>query len=325
MEYLSVVIPAHNEAPRIGAVLEGLAKALAPIPHEIIVVDDGSTDGTGEVAARYGVTVVRNPYTKGYGGALKTGVRKAKGEWVLFLDADGQHDPGELAPILENADDADMVIGARQGESLKKAGRPVGRRILHWLAEYLTEREIADLNSGLRVVRRSLVLDNLSLLPNGFSFSTTLTMALMKAGHTVVFVPVKVEAREGSSSRVRIVRDGLRTLLLMIRIITLFNPLKVFLPVSCFLWIVGFAYLIEDFIRVTNIPDGAVLLITSGVIVFFFGILADQISTLRREGERGESLSPGGVFKGGEGGRNPTPALPVNGEGEEMSPRLRGD
>ena len=308
MEYLSVVIPAHNEAPRIGAVLEGLAKALAPIPHEIIVVDDGSTDGTGEVAAGHGVMVIRNPYSKGYGGALKTGVRKAKGEWVLFLDADGQHDPGELAPILENADDADMVIGARQGESLRKAGRPVGRRMLHWLAEYLSECKIPDLNSGLRLVRRQLVLDNLALLPNGFSFSTTLTMALMKAGHTVVFVPVKVEAREGSSSRVRIVRDGLRTLLLMIRIITLFNPLKVFLPVSCFLWIVGFGYLIEDFIRLTNIPDGAVLLITSGVIVFFFGILADQISTLRREGERPHP--PGPPLQGWRGGERPHPPDP---------------
>ncbi len=286
MEFLSVVIPAHNEAPRLGAVLERLPKALAHIPHEIIVVDDGSTDGTGDVAAGYAVTVIRNPYSKGYGGALKTGVRKAKGEWVLFLDADGQHDPGELAPILENADNADMVIGARQGESLKKAGRPIGRRILHWLAEYLTECKIPDLNSGLRLVRRQLVLDNLALLPNGFSFSTTLTMALLKAGDTVVFVPVNVEPREGSSSRVRIVRDGLRTLLLMIRIITLFNPLKVFLPISCLLWIVGCAYLMEDLIRKQNIPDGAVLLITSGVIVFFFGILADQISTLRREGER---------------------------------------
>ena len=286
---LSVVIPAHNEAPRIGAVLERLQTALSEISHEVIVVDDGSTDGTGDVASKYGVTLVRNPYCKGYGASLKTGVRRAQGEWVLFLDADGQHDPGELPVLLSpTLTDVDMIIGSREGESWKKAGRLVGRRLLHSLAEMLVDCKIPDLNSGLRLVRRRLVLDNIALLPNGFSFSTTLTLALLKAGYTVVFRPVKVESREGSSSRVRIPRDGLRTLLLMIRIATLFNPLKVFLPVSCLLWLIGLGYLAEEMIRVSvfNIPDGAVLLITAGVIVFFFGVLADQVSTLRREGDR---------------------------------------
>lgn len=285
-ELISTVIPAHNEASRIGPVLERLQAVLADTPHEVIVVDDGSTDGTGDVASGYGVTVIRNPDCKGYGGALKAGVRRATGEWILFLDADGQHDPGEVPSLLERTDDADMVIGARDRESLKKTGRLVGRRLLRWLAEFLADRKIPDLNSGLRLVRRQLVLDNLALLPNAFSFSTTLTLALLKAGYTVIFVPVKVNVREGSSSRVRIVRDGLRTCLLMIRITTLFNPLKVFLPVSCFLWLIGLGYLVEEMVRKFNVPDGAVLLITAGIIVFFFGVLADQISTLRREGTR---------------------------------------
>jgi glycosyltransferase involved in cell wall biosynthesis len=285
---ISVVIPAYNEAPRIDSVLKRLRPVLAGRSHEVIVVDDGSTDGTGEVAAECDVTVVRNPYSKGYGGALKVGVRRARGEWILFLDADGQHDPGEVPSLLDCADEADMVVGARDKVSLRDAGRLVGRRMLHWLAERLADRKIPDLNSGMRLVRRQLVLDNLALLPNGFSFSTTLTLALLKAGYTVVFVPIRVKVREASSSHVRIVRDGLRTFLLMIRITTLFNPLKVFLPGSCFLWLLGLGYLIEEILRTKdfNLPDGAVLLMTAGVIVFFFGVLADQISTLRREGNR---------------------------------------
>ena len=295
---ISVVMPAHNEAPRIGLVLERLQTALSEIPHEVIVVDDGSTDGTSDVALRHGVTLVRNPYCKGYGGALKTGVRRARGQWVLFLDADGQHDPREISLMLSPLDnqssskllsaDIDMIVGARQGDSWKRAGHLVGRRLLHWLAEFLVDCRIPDLNSGLRLVRRQLVLDNLALLPNGFSFSTTLTLALLKAGYTVIFHPVQIGIRKGSSSRVRIVRDALRTLLLMVRIITLFNPLKVFLPVSCTLWVVGLAYLLEEMIRgnILNIPDGVVLLLSSGVIVFFFGVLADQVSMLRREGDR---------------------------------------
>jgi len=280
---ISVIIPAHNEGPRIGPVLERLQAVLAGRPHEIVVVDDGSTDGTSDVASRYGVAVIRNPYCKGYGGALKAGVRRAQGACVLFLDADGQHDPNEVPSLLDRADDADMVIGAREGKSLRRDGHLVGRRVLRWLAELLVDQSIPDLNSGLRLVRRDLVLSNLALLPNGFSFSTTLTLALLKAGHTVVFVPVKGRVREGSSSRVHITRDGLRTFLLMVRITTLFNPLKVFLPVSCILWLVGFGYLVEEVVRAFNVPDGAVLLITAGVIVFFFGVLADQISTLRRD------------------------------------------
>ena len=280
---VSVIIPAHNEAPRIGFVLKHLQETLAGIRHEILVIDDGSSDGTGNVASEYDVKVIRNAYTKGYGGALKTGVRRAEGEWLLFLDADGQHDPREIPKLLARMDEGDMIVGARQGESLRKAGRKVGRWLLKWLAELLSECKIPDLNSGLRLVRRQLVIDILALLPNGFSFSTTLTMGLLKAGYTVLFVPVEVHIRKGSSSRVRIVRDSFQTALLMIRIITLFNPLKVFLPVSCLLWLVGFSYLCWEMITEFNVPDGAVLLITAGVIVFFFGVLADQISAMRRE------------------------------------------
>lgn len=281
---LSIVVPAYNEAPRIEPVLKGLQTILSGQAYEIIVVDDGSTDETREVAEGVeGVTVVRNPQRKGYGGAIKTGVRKAKGEWILLVDADGQHQPSEIPKLLEHKDRGDMIVGSREGESLYRAGRLFGRTVVRRLAEFLVESRIPDLNSGLRLVRRELFLDRFSLLPNGFSLSTTLTLALLKSGYTVVFVPVTVTAREGSSSRVRIFRDSIRTILLMVRITTMFNPLKVFLPMSCFLWFLGLVYLIEEIVRGFNIADGAVLLIIAGTIIFFFGILADQLSTLQRE------------------------------------------
>lgn len=285
---LSVVIPAFNEAPRLGAVLEAFAKVWQQGGYEIIVVDDASEDGTAEVATRTGLAglrVIRNPQRKGYGGSLKTGIRAAKGNLIAFLDADGQHRPEELGLLVDQLEEGiDMVIGVRDEAVLRAGGKMLGRKFLTRLARYLVEAEIPDLNSGFRVVRKELLMDLLPILPNGFSFSTTITLGAHKAGYGIRYVPVRVRPREESRSRVRLWRDAPKTLMLIIRLIALFNPLKVFLPLSLILAAIGFIYIVLDslFLNTPNIPDGAVLLEVAAVIAFCFGVLADQISVMRR-------------------------------------------
>lgn len=285
---LTVVIPAYNEGPRLASVLEAFAKVWRQGGYEIIVVDDASEDNTSEVAVRAGLAglrVIRNPSRKGYGGSLKTGIRAARGSLVAFLDADGQHRPEELGHLVDGMDEGvDMVVGARDEVALRRGGKAFGRRFLGALGRYLVDTPIPDLNSGFRVARREMLKDLLPMLPNGFSMSTTLTLGAHKGGYGVRYVPIQVRQRTDSKSRVRIWREGPRTLLLVVRLIALFNPLKVFLPISLALGSIGVLYAIVDMLWKTtlNIPDGAVLLVVAGVVTFCFGVLADQISVMRR-------------------------------------------
>ncbi len=285
---VSVIIPAYNEAPRLPGVLEAFAKIWHQGGYEIIVVDDASEDNTAEVATRAGLAglrVIRNPQRKGYGGAIKTGIRASHGELIAFLDADGQHRPEELGQLIDKLrEGVDMVIGARDEEALKANGWTLGRKFLKWLGRYLVEVDIPDLNSGFRVVRREVLIDLMPMLPNGFSLSTTCTLGAHKAGYGVLYMPIRIRPREGSKTRVRIWKDAPRTLMLIVRLIALFNPLKVFLPVSLMLFFLAGAYTIFDSFLESkaNIPDGAVFLAVAGIVTFCFGILADQISVMRR-------------------------------------------
>ncbi len=280
---VSVVIPAFNEAAVIGRVVTALA-AVAPW-REILVVDDGSTDGTGDAAAAAGARVVSHPYNKGNGASVKTAIRAAAGDWVLITDGDGQHRPADVLHVASRLGTFDLVVGARAAVHQATAGRRAGNAVLNALAAYLTERPIPDLTSGLRAARREHLLEFLHLLPNGFSTPTTTTLAFIKAGYNVAFEPVEVQPRVGTS-KIRLARDGARFFLILIKVITIFSPLRVFVPLSACAFALGIAYGLWTVVHQSRIPNGAVLLLMFSVIVFLVGLVSEQISSLRFEGRR---------------------------------------
>lgn len=271
---VSVVIPAYNEEEGIADVITRLA-AFGPW-REILVVDDGSTDRTAERAAAAGARVVRHPYNKGNGATVKTGIREAAGEVVLLMDADGQHDPAEAASVIGPIGVHDMVIGARRSGD-QTLVRAAGNAAFTALASWLTGRPIPDLTSGFRAARREALLDVIHLLPNGFSYPTTSCLAFLKAGRNVTFVPITARRRIGRS-KIRVLRDGVRFLLIILKIVTLYSPLKVFFPISAASLLVGLAYGIWNVARYDKIPMGSALLIQLGVVVFLFGLISEQIA-----------------------------------------------
>jgi len=277
---VSVVIPAYNEAGALPALIEELSGA--PDDYEILVIDDGSTDGTSEILKSSGIRVIRHPYNIGYGAALKTGIRHARADLVAIMDADGQHSLADVDRLVSGLEDFEMVVGARTKDSQTSPLRKPFKILLGWVANYLSGTRIPDLNSGLRVFRRRTVEDFLPILPNGFSFSTTVTLAFLTGGYPVSYVPIRTAERAGRPSNVKIMTDGFNSVLLIIRTIALFNPLRVFLPVAAVLLLVGGTYLFEELLRTQRIPGGAVLTVLSGILTFFFGILADQVSLIRK-------------------------------------------
>jgi glycosyltransferase involved in cell wall biosynthesis len=280
---VSVVIPAYNEGPVIADVITALAGA-GPW-HEIIVIDDGSSDGTGDHAAKAGATVVKHPYNKGNGAAVKSGIRKASGEFVLILDGDGQHSPGDARRIVARLGDYDLVIGARSTSTQATQARRVGNDALNRLASYLTEREIPDLTSGFRGARREHLREFLHLLPNGFSTPTTTTLAFIKAGYNVGFEPIEARPRTGNS-KIKLARDGTKFFLIILRIVTIYSPLRIFVPISLVTFAVGVLYLAWNVAVHGRIPNGAMLLILFAVGVFLVGLVSEQISAMRFEGRQ---------------------------------------
>jgi glycosyltransferase involved in cell wall biosynthesis len=272
----SVVIPAFNEADGITGTIEGLKRQGFA---EILVVDDGSSDDTADRARAAGARVVRHPYNKGNGAAVKTGIRESTSPVILLMDADTQHDPAEAPSIIGPIGDYDMVIGARSlgDQSLLRAA---GNAIFRSLASWLTGRPIPDLTSGYRAAKRGALLEILHLLPNGFSYPTTSCLALMKSGQSVLFVPIKARVRVGTS-KIRPFRDGFRFILIIFKIVTLYAPLRVFAPISAFSLLTGIAYGIWNVVRFDKIPMGSALLIQLGVVVFLFGLISEQIASLQ--------------------------------------------
>jgi len=280
---VSVVIPAYNEADVIGEVVAALAAAASW--HEIIVVDDGSHDGTGTRACAAGATVVTHPYNKGNGAAVKSGIRRATGEFVLIIDGDGQHRPDDARRLVAKLGEYDLVVGARATSSQANQGRRFGNSMLNRFASYLTGREIPDLTSGFRGARRECLREFLHLLPNGFSTPTTTTLAFIKAGYNVAFEPTDARARVGKS-KIRLARDGAKFFVIILKIVTIFSPLRVFIPLAGASVLVGIVYGLWNVLAHSRIPNGAVLLILFGVIVFLVGLVSEQISALRFEGRQ---------------------------------------
>jgi glycosyltransferase involved in cell wall biosynthesis len=278
---VSIVIPAFNEAASIGDVVAVL-RAAAPW-REIILVDDGSTDATAERAAAAGATVIRHPYNKGNGAAVKSGIRRATGDYVLIMDADGQHPPEDALRIAARLGEFDLVIGARAGETQATAARRGGNALLNGVASFLTGTPIPDLTSGFRGARRECLREFLHLLPNGFSTPTTTTLAFIKAGYNVAFEPIHARQRTGKS-KIRLARDGAGFLMIILKIITLFSPLRIFLPVSAAAFVLGAGYAGWTIYSQSHVTNSSVLLIMFAVIVFLVGLVSEQISTLRYEG-----------------------------------------
>ncbi len=283
---VTVVIPAYNEAEGIAAVLRRVRDALPDA--ELLVVDDASADATAEAARAAGARVERHPANRGNGAAVKTGIRRATGDVVLLMDADGQMDPRYIPAILGGvAQGYDMVVGARtrdtQGDSL---ARRLGNGALDALGSYLVETEVRDLTSGFRAMRRDVIMEFVHLLPNRYSYPTTSTLALLKAGYGVGFVTIEGQRRQGGQSGQKLLKNGVRFGLIILRIISLFAPLRVYFPVAVAMFALGMlSWLLNIFLldptRGLYLPNSALLLFVGSIIIFMFGLLAEQIAALR--------------------------------------------
>lgn len=275
---LSIVIPAKNEAEAIGKVV-GLARERYP-DAEIIVVDDGSTDETAEIARTAGAQVIRHPESLGNGAAVKAGARAATGDIIAFMDGDGQHDPRMLEPLLQQIDDGyDMAVGARDSGSHANIGRLFANGLYNGIASMMSGRPILDLTSGFRVARAQPFKQFLYLLPNGFSYPTTITMAFLRSGYPVTFVPIIAAQRIGKS-HIRPFRDGIRFLVIIFKVTTLYAPLKVFLPVSGLFFVTGVGYYIYTYITMGRFTNMSLLVLSGAVIIFLIGLLSEQITAL---------------------------------------------
>jgi glycosyltransferase involved in cell wall biosynthesis len=281
---VSVVIPAYEEAAAVGVVVRSLRAAANW--REVLVIDDGSGDETAVVAATAGARVIKHPYNKGNGASVKTGIRHATGEYILIIDADGQHSASDALKLIGFLGEYDLVVGTRAGSTQQAShARHLGNNALNWVAGYLTGRAIPDLTSGLRGARTSGLREFLHLLPNGFSTPTTTTLSFVKAGYSVHFEPITVGARLGKS-KIKLVSDGARFLMILLKVITVFSPLRIFLPIASTFFVLGAAYAVWTTFTRHDITDSSVLLLVLAVVIFLVGLVSEQISTMRSEGPR---------------------------------------
>ena len=278
MNRLSIILPAKNEGAALKDLLPRLR--LAQPEAEIIVVDDGSTDDTRDICAKAGVICLSSPYSMGNGAAIKRGTRAASGDMLVFMDGDGQHDPADIARLLEKLGQGyDMVVGARDWSSQAGVGRGVANTIYNWLATRMTGHTVADLTSGYRAVRADKFREFLHLLPNGFSYPTTSTMAFFRSAYPVAYVPIKAAQRIGKS-HIKPIKDGIRFLLIIFKIATLYSPLKLFAPASAVFFVLGCANYLRTFFTYGRLTNGSTLMWSAAVIVFLIGLVSEQITAL---------------------------------------------
>lgn len=287
---VTVVLPAKNEAEGLRRTLPALRERMPEA--ELIVVDDGSTDDTAAVAAAHGARVLSSPYSMGNGAAIKRGARAASGDTLVFMDADGQHDPASIDALLAKLDEGfDMVVGARDWAGQAGVHRGAANAFYNWLASRMTGFAVKDLTSGFRAVRADKFREFLHLLPNGFSYPTTSTMAFFRSAYPVAYVPIPVARRIGRS-HIRPLRDGVRFLLIIFKIATLYSPLKLFAPTAMMFFLIGLAYYGYTFVTYSRFTNMSALLLSAAVIVFLIGLISEQITGLTYLHSRRSSDDP---------------------------------
>jgi len=282
---ISIVIPAKNEQASIASVVSSI-KSLELSDkfniHEIIVVNDGSTDETAKVADAAGAKVISHPYSKGNGASIKTGARAVTGNIIIFMDGDGQHNPEDIPRLLVKLTEGyDMVVGARQKGSQASIGRSLANKFYNKFASYMTGHKIEDLTSGFRVVKTDKFCQFLSLLPNGFSYPTTSTMAFFRAGYSVAYEPIHTAQRTDETfSHINIVKDGIRFLLIIFKVGTLYSPLKLFLPIAFSVFLLGLSYYGFTYYMMERFTNMSALMFTTSLIIFMVGLVSEQITAL---------------------------------------------
>jgi len=275
---ISVVIPAKNEGAVVGVVVSRVRSVLPDA--EIIVVNDGSTDNTAEVVLENGGRVVNHQYSKGNGAAIKTGVRESTGDFIVFMDADGQHRPEQIPQLLERLSQGyDMVVGARSSEGQAGVGRWAANSFYNRLSSWMVGHKIEDLTSGFRVVKRDKFVEFLHILPNTFSYPTTITMSFFRAGYSVAYEPIIADKRVGTS-HVKLIKDGVRFLIIIFKIGTLYSPLKLFGPIAVFHFMLGLSYYGYTFVTMHRFTNMSALLLVTSVVVFLMGLVSEQVTSL---------------------------------------------
>ena len=283
---VSVIIPVYNEAGSIGDVIKGI-QDLYP-DFEVIVVNDGSTDETGRVAKEAGAIVYSHPYNIGNGAAIKSGIRIASGEILVFMDGDGQHDPRDIGKMIAFFPDYDMVVGARKRGQHASWRRALGNRVFNWLASYVGKFDVEDLTSGFRAIRSEIARYFIYLLPNTYSYPTTLTLCVLRSGRSIRYFPIASRIRKSGKSKISVFRDGIRFFMIITKICTLYSPLRVFLPISFLMFLIGLAYYTHTYMVSGRFTNMSALLFTTSVLIFMMGLVSEQISQMRFERSEGD-------------------------------------
>ena len=283
---ISIIIPAYNEASTIGDIVFKI-KELHP-DVEIIVVNDGSVDDTAAIAKNAGAHVHSHPYNIGNGAAVKSGIRIAGGDFLVFMDGDNQHNPEDIAKLLRYIPDYDMVVGSRSNGDQASLGRTFGNTAYNWLASYVAKFPIFDLTSGFRAIKADIARNFLYLLPNTYSYPSTLTLCVLRSGRSVKYMPINVLKRSTGKSKISPFKDGVRFLMIIIKICTLYSPLRVFLPVSFGLFVLGLSYYMFTYVSSGRFSNMSLLLFTTSIIIFMMGLVSEQICQMRFERSEGE-------------------------------------
>ena len=278
---ISIIIPVYNEADAIGDLVLQIRSLYPDV--EVIVINDGSSDDSAAVAGNAGAFVYSHPYNMGNGAAIKSGIRIASGDILVFIDGDFQHDPEDIGKMLEYFPDYDMVVGARSMRGQASFGRALGNKAYNWLASYVAKFKIQDLTSGFRVVKADIARQFLYLLPNTYSYPTTLTLGVLRNGRSLKYIPIHIQKRKTGKSNISLFRDGVRFLMIITKICTLYSPMRIFLPVSLVMFILGFGNYIYTFAKFGQFTNMSALLFVTSILIFMMSLISEQICQMRVE------------------------------------------